>query len=325
MAMIMRLAPFFPARILPGTAINVARTGGSATISMTWDGIQQSSVPGDLTGAEFLLRGYDGVFSRVPAGGVIPPAVTWSTLSGKPSTFPPSAHTHPISDVTLLQASLDGKVNTSDTIAANRGGTGQTSYTIGDLLYASGTSALSKLSAGTATYVLTSNGAGAAPTWQAPAATPAGSVVKSALTLYTTFTSGTTSMAGGNDTIPQITDGTEITTLSFTPTSATNTLRVTVSGPYSASAPINQWVGLFRDSTAAAKASQGLGTPAADILSNFSFQFEELAGSTSATTYRVRIGNLNGGSATWAVNGNSSARRLGGSSGLVIKIEEIKV
>ncbi len=27
-------------------------------------------------------------------------AVTWSTLSGKPSTFPPSAHGHPYSDIT---------------------------------------------------------------------------------------------------------------------------------------------------------------------------------------------------------------------------------
>ena len=52
-------------------------------------------------------------------------------------------------------------------IAAAYGGTGQTSYTTGDLLYASGATTLSKLAAGTATYVLTSNGAGAAPSWQA--------------------------------------------------------------------------------------------------------------------------------------------------------------
>lgn len=51
-------------------------------------------------------------------------------------------------------------------IGATYGGTGQTTYTIGDILYASGTSALSKLAAGTATHVLTSNGAGVAPSWQ---------------------------------------------------------------------------------------------------------------------------------------------------------------
>lgn len=36
-------------------------------------------------------------------------AFTWSGLSGKPTTFTPSAHTHVIADVTSLQATLDGK------------------------------------------------------------------------------------------------------------------------------------------------------------------------------------------------------------------------
>lgn len=50
-------------------------------------------------------------------------------------------------------------------IAANHGGTGQTSYTTGDLLYASSTSALAKL-AGVATgNALISGGVGAAPSW----------------------------------------------------------------------------------------------------------------------------------------------------------------
>jgi hypothetical protein len=169
---------------------------------------------------------------------------------------------------------------------------------------------------------LNANGA-----WVAPGAAslPAGSVVGSAFTRYTTYTSGTTAMAGGVDTVPQITDGTEITTLAYTPTSATNILRITVTGPYSASAGANQWVALFRDATAAAKAAQGIGTASADTLSSFSLQFEEVAGSTSATTYRIRFGNPNGVASTWAVNGTSAGRRFGGSTGLVIKIEEIKV
>jgi hypothetical protein len=55
-------------------------------------------------------------------------------------------------------------------IGAAYGGTGQTSYTIGDLLYASGTTTLSKLSAGTSGYVLVSGGAGVAPYWAASGA-----------------------------------------------------------------------------------------------------------------------------------------------------------
>ena len=60
-------------------------------------------------------------------------------------------------------------------IAANKGGTGQTSYTTGDLLYASSSSALSKLGIGTSNYVLTSSGT--APQWTAVTGT--GSIVRS--------------------------------------------------------------------------------------------------------------------------------------------------
>ena len=36
---------------------------------------------------------------------------TWSEVSGKPTVFTPSAHTHPISEVTNLQTTLDNKVD----------------------------------------------------------------------------------------------------------------------------------------------------------------------------------------------------------------------
>lgn len=58
---------------------------------------------------------------------------------------------------------------------ATLGGTGQSSFTVGDLLYASTTTALSKLAAGTSGYVLTSGGAGVAPSWAAASAGVTGS------------------------------------------------------------------------------------------------------------------------------------------------------
>ena len=36
-------------------------------------------------------------------------AVGWADVTGKPTTFPPAAHTHAIADVTGLQTALDGK------------------------------------------------------------------------------------------------------------------------------------------------------------------------------------------------------------------------
>jgi len=65
----------------------------------------------------------------------------------------------------MTKAVYDADEN--NTIDVIRGGTGQSGYTTGDLLYASSTVTLAKLNAGTAGYVLTSNGAGVAPSWQA--------------------------------------------------------------------------------------------------------------------------------------------------------------
>jgi hypothetical protein len=61
----------------------------------------------------------------------------------------------------------------ANTILANRGGTGQTTYTPGDILYADTASTLSKLPAGTVSLPLLSGGAGVAPLY--------GQIVTSAL------------------------------------------------------------------------------------------------------------------------------------------------
>lgn len=43
---------------------------------------------------------------------------TWGALTGKPSTFPATTHTHPISDVTNPQTELDGKIPKNPKAAA---------------------------------------------------------------------------------------------------------------------------------------------------------------------------------------------------------------
>lgn len=71
-------------------------------------------VPGE--GVAFR-RDDDGSVDAVVYGGEAVPVgpgatsdVAWSSISDKPSAFPPEAHTHPISDVTGLQSALDAKV-----------------------------------------------------------------------------------------------------------------------------------------------------------------------------------------------------------------------
>lgn len=68
----------------------------------------------------------------------------------------------------IASTDAGGKVPTAQlpTIPASQGGTGQTAFNVGDVLFANTTSTLQKLSAGAVSYVLTSNGPGAAPSWQ---------------------------------------------------------------------------------------------------------------------------------------------------------------
>lgn len=44
-------------------------------------------------------------------------SVKWADVTGKPSSFPPSAHTHTIANVTNLQTTLDGKLTASKAAA----------------------------------------------------------------------------------------------------------------------------------------------------------------------------------------------------------------
>ncbi|MCO5092678.1 hypothetical protein [Bosea sp. (in: a-proteobacteria)] len=318
MAMTMRLAPFFPARVLPGDAIAIIRAGGSITIKMDWSQIQQSSLPIDPENYEFTLRNADGSFIRVPVSDIILPVVTWDTLSGKPSTFPPSAHTHDIDQVNGLQLVLDAKVNTTDTIPADHGGTGQTGYTIGDLLYASSTTALSKLAAGTSTYVLTSNGAGTAPSWQAPAVAPAGSVISSAYAEYTANVDLTATIPA-DDTQPQNTEGTQVLSVTVTPSSTSDKVRLRfTSWGYVGSA---QYVAaIFRSGAANALQAKVAGGDAAWMA--LDFEVEDSPATTSAVTYTIRVGPSTSG--TLRLNGSASARSFGGSSRATLVAEVIK-
>lgn len=70
------------------------------------------------------------------------------------------------SDAAAARSTLGlGALATQDTMSVATGGTGQSSYTIGDILYASGTTALSKLADVATGSALISGGIGAAPTY----------------------------------------------------------------------------------------------------------------------------------------------------------------
>ena len=134
--------------------------------------------------------------------------------------------------------------------------------------------------------------------------------------------SGTTTIPD-DDTIPQNTEGDEWNTLAITPTSATNKLLINVvlHGQGSSSDTTN-FCALFQDTTAGALAATQLRTDS-NARQNFCFTHYMTAGTTSSTTFKVRIGGQAG---TMTINGHSStARVLGGVLSSTITITEIEV
>ena len=84
-----------------------------------------------------------------------------------------------ISGVGFSNSVITSGVWSGAAISAVNGGTGQTSFTTGDILYASSSTTVGKLSSGTAGSILTSAGAGSTPYWAAPAATGVTSIAAS--------------------------------------------------------------------------------------------------------------------------------------------------
>lgn len=125
-----------------------------------------------------------------------------------------------------------------------------------------------------------------------------------------------------DDTIPQITEGNECMTLSFSPKSAANRLRIDVCFQGYLDNDGIFVVALFKDAVADALAAvfRGENNTAQVAGTPVSFSHDMLAGTTSAITFRVRAGPA--AALTLTFNGLLSARRLGGVIPSSIRITE---
>lgn len=158
---------------------------------------------------------------------------------------------------------------------------------------------------------------------QAIAAQASGKIVQVVeATPYTT--AGSTSATIPLDsTIPQNTEGTELTTVTITPTSASNRLRLEMSLPFmDGSGAVGATACLFQDSTANAIALATCTFAGAGYAGNIFFSHEMAAGTTSATTFKLRAGPSGG---TLYINRKSGGETLGGVSAVRLRVTEIKV
>lgn len=134
---------------------------------------------------------------------------------------------------------------------------------------------------------------------------------------YTTM-STTTASIPIDDTIPQNTEGTEILTVAITPKATTNKLCIEVLVPIMATSATNVVVALFQDSTANALDAHYMSI-AANFQTRLSLRYTMDAGTSSSTTFKVRVGT---GAGTATINGFSGGRIFGGVMRAAITVTE---
>jgi len=173
------------------------------------------------------------------------------------------------------------------------------------------------------TYIVGMSASKLTGTQTIPKATlPTGSILQ-AVNYQTGAVATGTATIPKDDTIPQITEGTEFMTLAVTPISATSKLVVEVlcnMSPGSSGSDII--VALFQDSTANALAAviQGYYDSAAGT--PIILQYYMTSGTTSSTTFRIRAGKPSGAN-PYTFNGATTGRLFGGVYYSSITITEI--
>jgi hypothetical protein len=149
----------------------------------------------------------------------------------------------------------------------------------------------------------------------------AGFPVQMVSTNFSAVATGTTTIPA-DDTIPQITEGTEFMTQTITPKSATNVLVIEFIAMVSYSVGAAVIGATFQDTTANALAVGDVRNTAAGEFNMLVVRHTMTAGTTSATTFRLRIGGDGAGTVTF--NGNSGNRFFGTAPKSSVVIMEYK-
>jgi len=214
--------------------------------------------------------------------------------------------------------------NSQDPAQVSKGGSGVSSTTPFAVL-CGGTTPTSPFqsvaSVGTAGQVLTSNGAGALPTFQGPSG--GGGILLQSITGTSTTPGSTSAVIPFDNTIPQITEGAEVVTASITPSNASNILEIMAICQV-AKGDLRIGVALFQDSNADAIASAfHIGANAGSTIgcgSSVIIFHRMVAGTTSSITFSMRTGPTSGTS-YW--NRQNAGNIFGGTIPSIINIKEL--
>lgn len=131
----------------------------------------------------------------------------------------------------------------------------------------------------------------------------------------------TTSVIPNDDTLPQVSEGAQIATLSVTFSSAANIYRLEATAVAAASALANSTVAAFSSASTNALASVYFTHGGANYTELGTAKKRDLCATTSALTFQIRFGPA--GAQTIYLNGTSVGRRLGGSLSCTLGVEEL--
>ena len=135
------------------------------------------------------------------------------------------------------------------------------------------------------------------------------------------YSTGTTQVPDDN-TIPQNTEGVEFMTRAITPQATDNDLIITAHANWSHSGTGMVVMSLFQDSTANALASVVMRNDSVDTMYSSSLTYRMAAGTTSSTTFKIRIGS--NASGTIRLNG-VAGQLYGGVLSSTITIFELDI
>jgi hypothetical protein len=186
--------------------------------------------------------------------------------------------------------------------------------TDGEIITYDSSGAPATVGVGTSGQVLTSNGAGSAPSMQDSAG--GGKVLQVVENLDGAYAT-TTAIIPADNTTPQKTEGAEFYTLAITPVSATSKLYIESNVFISGNAGAIISCAIFKDSDANAIAS-GYSNIANGEADGLRVKFSVSSTSTTTRTYKLRVGGHT--SLTTSLNGPLSGARFNGTmkSGLII-------
>lgn len=150
----------------------------------------------------------------------------------------------------------------------------------------------------------------------------AGSVVQYQRGVIATVVTCATAIPN-DDTIPQITEGNEVVTVSITPTNANNLLIIKAGASFFTGSAQPAFGAIFQDAIADALSARVASYISTNESGLVAVSHKMVAGGTSPITFRFRVG---GATNTLYVNGNNSGNRiLGGVQVAEIEVWEVKV